>query len=384
MTITENPIQLHDDACGPGRWPELAELIGADLEARVPDHDRSGEIDREAFERLRDDGLTTALVPVEHGGGGASHAEMGAVLRTLGRYDASTALTLSMHSHLVAAQVWRHHHGADATGVFRAVTGGAILISTGASDWVGSNGSARRVDGGYVVDARKMPASGAEVGQIAVTSVRWDDAPDGPEVLHCSIPMSADGVRIERTWDALGMRATGSHTIVFDGVVVPDAAVSLRRPADRWHPVWNTVASAAMPLIMAVYAGVADAAVDAALDLVGGRADEHVTQLVGEMLNAHTTGIDAVDAMFRDSVDLRFDATDGHASRTLRRKTVAANAFIETVRLAIEATGGRGFSRSSSLERLHRDVHGCLFHPLPRAKQTRFSGRLALGLDPVG
>ena len=40
--------------------------------------------------------------------------------------------------------------------------------------------------------------------------------------------------------------------------------------------------------------------------------------------------------------------------------------------------------RSSELERLYRDVHGCLFHPLPRAKQTHFSGRVALGLDPVG
>jgi acyl-CoA dehydrogenase len=29
-------------------------------------------------------------------------------------------------------------------------------------------------------------------------------------------------------------------------------------------------------------------------------------------------------------------------------------------------------------------VHGCLFHPLPRAKQTRFSGRVALDLSPIG
>jgi acyl-CoA dehydrogenase len=43
-----------------------------------------------------------------------------------------------------------------------------------------------------------------------------------------------------------------------------------------------------------------------------------------------------------------------------------------------------GYTRSSVLERLFRDVHGCLFHPLARTKQTRFSGRVALGLDPVG
>ena len=46
------------------------------------------------------------------------------------------------------------------------------------------------------------------------------------------------------------MRATGSHTVVLDDVFVPDAAVALIRPADVWHPVWNTVVTAAMPLIM--------------------------------------------------------------------------------------------------------------------------------------
>ena len=39
--------------------------------------------------------------------------------------------------------------------------------------------------------------------------------------------------------------------------------------------------------------------------------------------------------------------------------------------------------RSSDLERLYRDVHGSIFHPLPRAKQVLLTGRMALGLDPT-
>lgn len=363
---------------------ETAREIGTDLARSAAERDRTGEISREAFDRLRAAGLTAALVPVDHGGGGVTHAELGAVLRELGRHDPAVAVTLSMHSHLVATQVWRHHRGMDASGVFGRVVDGAILVSTGASDWVGSNGAARRVDGGFRVSARKMPASGCEVGDVTVTSIRWDDAPDGPQVLHCAIPCAADGVSIDPTWDTLGLRATGSHTLVFDDVFVPDSAVSLVRPADEWHPIWNTVLGAAMPLIMAAYVGIADTAVELATTAVAGRDDPHVLQLVGEMIDAHLTGADAVDAMFAASRDLRFDATDTHASRTLARKTVAADALIETVRLAIEATGGSGYTRRSDLERLYRDVHGCLFHPLPRAKQTRFTGRVALGLSPIG
>ena len=365
-------------------WEEIASAVGRELLAAVPAADQSGVLPAEAFEKVRGAGLTSALVPEGLGGGGASHAEMGGILRGLGRFDPATAVTLSMHSHLVAAQVWRHHHGQDATAVFEKIVGGAFLISTGASDWVGSSGTAQRVDGGYRVSARKSPASGCEVGTILVTSIRWDDAPERPQVLHCSVPFAGAGVRIEQTWDTLGLRATGSHTVVLEDVFVPDAAVSLIRPADVWHPIWNTVIGAALPLIMSAYVGIADAAVAAALDCVRGRSDSHVMQLAGEMMNAHTTGADAVDAMFDSSRDLRFDNTDEHASRTLSRKTVAADALIASVRLAMELAGGLGYTRSTSLERLYRDVHGCLFHPLPRAKQTVFTGRVALGSSPIG
>ena len=365
-------------------WVGLAREIGRRLQPSVPDHDRSGQISRSAFDLLRERGATAALVPREFGGGGASHAELGAFLRELGRHDPATALTLSMHSHLVATQVWRHRHGMDVAGFFAKVADGAIMISTGASDWVGSSGAAVGVDGGYRVDARKTPVSGCEVGDVLVTSIRWEDAQDGPKVIHCSIPFAADGVRIEQTWDTLGMRATGSHTVVLEDVFVPESAVSLVRPADAWHPVWNSVLGAAVPLIMAPYVGIADVAVAVATETVAGRDDPHVLQLVGEMTTVHTTGADAVTAMLASSDNLGFDNSDAHSSITLARKTVAADALIETVRLAIEATGGIGFSRRSDLERLYRDVHGCLFHPLPRAKQSRFSGRVALGLDPFG
>ncbi|WP_245547980.1 hypothetical protein [Nocardia pneumoniae] len=54
------------------------------------------------------------------------------------------------------------------------------------------------------------------------------------------------------------------------------------------------------------------------------------------------------------------------------------------MRLAIETVGGLGYSRTCDLEMRYRDVHGCLFHPLPRAEQTRFSGRVLLGHSPIG
>ncbi|MBF6324175.1 acyl-CoA dehydrogenase family protein [Nocardia cyriacigeorgica] len=377
MTVTTDLLDTTD-------WIARAREVGETLRPGVAERDRSGRLSTEAFDRLRAAGLTAALVPREFGGGGATHREMGAILRELGRHDPATAVAFAMHSHLVAAQVWRHKHGMDAGVVFGKVVSGAILVSTGASDWVESNGRAHRVDGGYLVSARKAPASGCEVGTVAVTSIRWDDAPDGPRVLHCAIPMNAPGVRIEQTWDTLGLRASGSHTIVFDEVFVPDAAVAMIRPADTWPPILNTVIGAAMPLVMSAYLGIADAAVELTAALITGRADPHTLQLAGEMMNAHTTAEDLIAAMFTASDNLEFAATEPYAARILSRKTVAANALIDTVRLAVETVGGVGYSRTCELEMYYRDIHGCLFHPLPRAKQTRFTGRVLLGHGPMG
>jgi alkylation response protein AidB-like acyl-CoA dehydrogenase len=68
----------------------------------------------------------------------------------------------------------------------------------------------------------------------------------------------------------------------------------------------------------------------------------------------------------------------------LIRKTIAARAAIATVEKAMEVVGGSSFYRNVGLERLWRDVQGGLYHPLHEQRQHLFTGRMALGLDPIG
>lgn len=363
-------------------WIGVADALATELAPAAEAHDRSGAFVATAIDRVRATGLLTAPIPTELGGGGASHEEACAVLRHLGRGCGATAVTLSMHYHLVCTQVWRHHHGQPAQALLsRVADQRLVLISTGASDWLESSGSAHRVDGGYRVSGAKGPASGCPAGDVLVTSIRWDDGPDGPQVLHCSIPFSAEGVSIDETWDTLGLRATGSHTVVLDDVFVPDESVSLIRPAGRWHPIWNVILPTALPLIVSAYVGIAEEAVRVAVDLARPRSGApHVAPLVGELLNELATAQDAVASMVRHSENLRFDNTDTAAAFALTRKTVAAEALVRVGRLAIDVAGGAGFSRAFPLERHARDLLGATFHPLPRAKQLLVTGRHALGL----
>ena len=367
-------------------WVAVVRQLGPAFAVQAAQHDADDSFVADNFRDLRTHKLFSAGVPAELGGGGASHAELCALLRELARYCGSTALALSMHTHLLAAAVWRWRQGQPVEPLLRRMANDEIvLISTGASDWLESSGTAEKVDGGYRVTARKIFCSGCPMGDLLITSAVYHDPKDGPTVLHFPVPFTADGVKIMDNWRTMGMRATGSHDVVLEGVFVPETAVALRRPQGGWHPFFNVSVTVAMPLIMSVYVGVAEAARDLACrEALKKRHDPHVPYLVGEMENTLVTAQMALREMVEIAANYDFGPTEQTANAILMRKTIAARSSMQAVEKALEAVGGAGFFRGLGLERLLRDVHGAQFHPLPEKRQLLFTGRLALGLAPVG
>lgn len=359
--------------------------IGPQIAERAAAHDRSGEFVGENYVLLREKKLLSAGVPRELGGGGATYAELAELLRALAGYCPSTALALSMHTHLVAASVWRHLHGQPAAPLLTKVAESElVLVSTGAGDWLESVGSSQRVDGGYRVSGQKRFASGSPAGNMVMTSAPFDDPEQGPIVMHFAVPTSAEGVRIGNDWDTLGMRGSGSHTLTLENVFVPDAAISVKRPRGQWHPSFNVICVAALPLVTSVYLGVAEAAARIAREAAKKKAAEPTTVFsIGEMENA----LLIAQMAWREAVaavrEYAFAPENELASASLQRKTIIAEHVERCVKKAVEASGGSAFFRKNPLEQLSRDIQAVHFHPLPEKKQLLFTGRVALGLPPV-
>lgn len=363
----------------------LVQIIGPRFAEGAVERDEGDVFVAEHYDVLKEHKIFSALVPTDLGGGSVRHGAMCVFLRRLAHYCPSTALALSMHQHLVAAAVYHHRNGRPGRKLLeRVVAGETVLISTGANDWMESNGAVERADGGFRVSARKPFGSGSPKGGVLVTSAPYDDPKEGWQVLHFAVPFSAPGVSLADDWRTLGMRATGSHTIVLDHVFVPDDAIALRRPQGRFHPAWNVILTVAMPLIMSVYAGVAEAAAAIGREqAIKRRGDPTVPYLLGELTNKLTTAQLAVNDMVLLANDLDFTMTLEVADAILVRKTIVAEHVLATVEKALEAAGGAGFYRKTGLERLLRDAHGAQFHPLSAKRQHRFTGRIALGLDPI-
>jgi acyl-CoA dehydrogenase len=367
-------------------WVEAVRSLGPLFRERAAEHDAQGRFVSANYVQLKAHKLLSAGVPAELGGGGASHAELCQMLRELAGYCASTALALSMHTHLVAAAVWRFRHGQPAEALLRKVAASElVLVSTGAGDWVTSVGRAERTPSGYRVNAVKRFASGCLAGDLLVTSAQFDDPERGPEVLHFPVSLRAEGVSIREDWDTLGMRGSGSHSVELKDVFVPEEAVALRRPRGQWHGSWNLVISVAAPIYTAPYIGIAERARALALERARDRAaDGILLQSLGELDNCLATAQMAFREMVALTNDYEMTPDVELASQMLIRKTVAANAAKAAVAKAVEVVGGGAYFRRLGLERLLRDVEAAPFHPLPEKQQLDFTGRVALGLAPVG
>ena len=367
-------------------WVVVARSLATEFATRAAEHDASDRFVAENYQALRDAKIFSAPVPAELGGGGAGFATHCEIIREIGRGCASTALSYSMHSHLIQALLWRWRHGATppAEPLLRRIAAEElILVSSGGSDWLEGSGTLTKKNGSYVFNARKIFGSGSPSGDLLLTTGIYDDPQNGPTVLHFGVDMRNPGVKVLDNWRTMGMRGTGSNDIVIENVEVQDAAVSTRRPKGKWHRFFDVNSPIIWPLITAAYLGVAESARDLAIAQVQKKRDDPIVQqLVGEMdtelANARMAWEQLVAAGAAD-----VEPSVARSNEVYKRRTILGRAVLRSVYLAMEATGGGSFFRSVGLERAFRDIQGIRFHPMLERRQYLFSGRIALGLDPV-
>jgi alkylation response protein AidB-like acyl-CoA dehydrogenase len=287
-----------------------------------------------------------------------------------------------MHTHLVATAAWRWKYQklAAVEPLLKRVAAERIqLVSSGGSDWLPGSGKAEKVDGGYRITARKVFSSGAPTGDLLMTCAVVEGEGEQPMVLHFGVPMASAQVKVLDTWRTLGMRGTGSHDVMIDGHIVPDAAVASRRVAGEWHPMFQIIATIAFPLVYAVYLGVAESARDAAIAIAKRKSpNQHAVQLAGRMDTELTGARLAHDSML--AAVRRNDPSAETVNQVMIGKHLVTRHAIAAVELALELAGGAGFYRAAGLERKFRDIQAARYHPLQSGPQAQYAGAMALGL----
>jgi alkylation response protein AidB-like acyl-CoA dehydrogenase len=361
---------------------DRAAAVGAQIAEAATRHDIEGTFVEEGLEALRGAGLLALAVPAELGGSGATIRQVAMVQRELAHHCGSTSLATSMHQHVTAFTAWRFRRGmpgAEAT-LRRVADEGIVLVSTGGGDFTHPKGEARKVDGGYRVSGRKQFASQSSFGDVLSTMFVYEDPEQGRRVLNMAVPVRAEGVTVLDNWDTLGMRGTASNDVVLEDVFVPDDKVLANRPYGVFDPPLQVIVSIAMPIISAVYLGVAEAAYDAAVEVAMRKADDPIVQRqVGLMAHRLKVASWALDGAL-DEIGDDPDPSMHRFSVAMTAKREIGLAGIEVCDLAVEVAGGPAFFRGSTIERCYRDIRAATFHPLRPEQTLLHGGRLALGL----
>ncbi|MFC7554485.1 acyl-CoA dehydrogenase family protein [Pseudoroseomonas wenyumeiae] len=250
--------------------PSGADLaaLSRDFASRADAHDRDGSFPHENIAKLHQAGLLALTVPCQNGGAGAGLTEAAEAIGAVAQGCASTGLVFAMQLTQQAALAREEvvPHALRARVAMDAVREGALLNALRVEPELGSPSRGglpqtivrRQPDGSLLLTGRKIYSTGAPGLSWMLVWAR-DDAEE-PRVGPVLVPARAPGVRIVESWDHIGMRATGSHDVVFEGVSLPAAHAAALRPPASWigsdpgFGSWNAVT------LGALYTGVARAA----------------------------------------------------------------------------------------------------------------------------
>jgi alkylation response protein AidB-like acyl-CoA dehydrogenase len=131
--------------------------------------------------------------------------------------------------HSMARAAGDERREAAFAGSLRAVAHDGIVLAAAMSepgqDLTRPATRALRTDRGWRIDGHKIFCTMAPAATTLLTSVGFADG-DGVERFgYAEVPADTAGVRINDDWDAMGMRASGSHSVTFDGVELPAGAL---------------------------------------------------------------------------------------------------------------------------------------------------------------
>ncbi|WP_349531114.1 acyl-CoA dehydrogenase family protein, partial [Bradyrhizobium sp. NAS80.1] len=189
---------------------------------------------------------------------------------------------------------------------------------------------ARRTETGWRT-GRKIYSTGAPILKWNLVWARTDE-PE-PRVGQFLVTAGLPGTRIVETWDHLGLRASGSHDVVFDDVVLPlDHEIDVRRPAD-WRGLDVSQAATHTVLLPRFYDGIARAARDWLIEFVRQRVPSSlgaplatlalVQEVVGGIEARLVVNARLIDSFAGDFDDGYRDVLCGRATDFIRRLAAA-------------------------------------------------------------
>jgi len=402
------------------RFIDLAAGLADDFAKRAAQHDEDESFPFENYEQMRECGYTNLTIPEEFGGLGASLLERVKAQERLAQGDGATALAINMHFNVLGLLVDLHERAGrraarprdeqrrrdelprvvvetaniteklEMIGRERLICGGSGSEPDNAVINLRPRTEARRVDGGFLVNGRKIFGTQSIRLDYFFAEATWSDAPERPTIITFFVePKNTPGLIFKDDWHTMGMRSTASCGSELKDAFVPDSAIMLRRAVSNSAMITRVFAKAPFA-IGAPYIGIAVAARDFVVDFMRERPRyplkkpmSHLPAVFNKVGEMDMLIEGARAAMWKAGADVEHDEPANWSRKAIAACMIARENSVRVVDLALRAVGGSSYFRRFPLERLYRDVRAGIYHPFDSDESIEFLGRSAFGL-PMG
>ena len=401
------PLELTARTDSGARLVALAERLASEIALSAADHDRDGSFPFDSLASIKQSGYLAAPIPEQLGGlGVASVHDLLVASSRLARGDAALTLGVNMHLVFVLNVVRRWQIATTAGDERRArafgetlgeiARDGTVFASAGSErrqDLTRPTTRAERTETGWVVAGHKVFCTMAPAADVLYTAVTYSDDGGRERYGYAIVPRRTPGVVVHDDWDALGMRASGSHSVSFEDVRLPLSALR------GGFPIGDAVEYMERNLTAGLFHAAAGLGIaeSAHVSVTAGLArrdelDPHAQMLAAESfvdLSACRAIFSRVAALI-DEHHERNPTSRGTAQELTQlfaeaqsAKLFIGEAAVRVVDRALAQSGGAGYLNGSPLARAYRDVRALPFmHPLGANRAYAFLGQLAAGREP--
>jgi len=338
-----------------------------EIDPVVDEHDEAQRFPREVMSKAAELGFLGVIFPEEYGGAGLGYVEYVTVITELSKVDPSVGISVAAHNSLCTNHIFKYGDEPQRRRWVVPLARGekigawALTEAGSGSDAAAARTSARRVEGGWVLDGAKTFITHGSVGDVCVVMAVSD--PDGPRGHNMSafvVEKGMPGFRSGKKENKLGIRASDTAEVILEECFVPDENL-LGQPGEGFKQAMavldgGRISIAALGLGTALGAFETARAYARERQQFGRPIAEF--QAIGFTLAEMSTRIAAAEALtFAAAAEM--DRTGRVTLAASEAKLMTGEVAVFCAERGVQIHGGYGLVKDYRAEKFYRDVKIC-------------------------
>lgn len=333
----------------------------------VDEHDEAQKYPMEVMKKAAELGFLGVIFPEEYGGAGLGYVEYVLVVTELSKVDPSVGISVAAHNSLCTNHIYKFGDEEQRRRWVVPLARGEKIGAWGlteagsGSDAAAARTTARKVDGGWVLDGAKVFITHGSVGDVCVALAVTD--PEGKRGHNMSafvVEKGTKGFRAGKKENKLGIRASDTTEVIFEECFVPDE--NLLGEAGEGFKQAMAVLDGGRISIAALGLGTAIGAYETALAYAKERQQFNRPiaefQAIGFTLAEMATKIAAAEALTMAAAE-EMDTTGKVTLKASEAKLMTGEVAVFCAERGVQIHGGYGLVKDYRAEKYYRDVKIC-------------------------